>query len=119
MPALCVKTKCGPQKTSRKTKKLLKPLKAKKIEVTQARTNKSKIRKKHFLKLKQVLSPVESPICWLDKSFLRTRLISLVSKDNLATNEQLSLSFSKYIHFKNKCYEGVDPTLDPNAYLRS
>jgi len=86
----------------------------------------SKTRKKCFLKSKikenqkqQVLSPVESPICWPDKSFLRTRPISLVSEDNLATNEQLSLSFSKYIHFTNKCYEGVDPTLDPNAYLRS
>ena len=67
----------------------------------------------------QVLSPVESPICWPDKSILRTRSISLVSEDNLATNEQLSLSFSKYIRFTNKCYEGVDPTLDPNAYLRS
>ena len=65
----------------------------------------------------QVLSPMESPICWTDKSFLRTRPISLVSKDNLATNEQLSLSFSKYIRFTNKCYEGVDPTLDPNAYF--
>ena len=67
----------------------------------------------------QVLSPVESPICWPDKSFLRTRPISLVSEDNLATNEQLSLSFSRYIRFTNKCYEGVDPTLDPNAYLWS
>ena len=67
----------------------------------------------------KVLSPVESPICWPDKSFLRTRPISLVSKDNLATNEQLSFSFSKYIRFTNKCYEGVDPTLDPNAYLGS
>jgi len=26
-------------------------------------------------------SPVESPICWPDKLILRTRLISLVSKD--------------------------------------
>ena len=60
-----------------------------------------------------------SVICWPDKSFLRTRPISLVSEDNLATNEQLSLSFSRYICFTNKCYEGVDPTLDPNAYLWS
>ena len=54
-----------------------------------------------------------------DKSVLRTRPISLVSEDNLATNKQLSLSFSKYIRFTNKCYKGVDPTLDPNAYLQS
>ena len=67
----------------------------------------------------QVLSPAESPIFWPDKSFLRTRPISLVSEDNLATNEQLSFSFSKYIHFTNKFYEGVDPTLYPNAYLHS
>ena len=50
----------------------------------------------------QVLSPVESPICWLDKSILRTRSISLVSENNLATNKQLSLSFSKYVRFTNK-----------------
>ena len=67
----------------------------------------------------KVLSTVESPICWPDKSLLRTRSISLVSEDNLATNEQLSLSFSKYICFAIKCYEGADPTLDPNAYLHS
>ena len=66
---------------------------------------------------KQVLSPAESPICWPDKSFLRTRAISLVSEDNLAKNEQIILSFSKYICFTNKRYEGFDPTLDPNAYL--
>ena len=60
---------------------------------------------------------VEGHSCWPDKSFLWTRSISLVSEDNLATNEQLSLSFSKYIRFTNKFYEGVDPTLDPNAYL--
>ena len=67
----------------------------------------------------QVLSPAELPICWLDKSFLWTRPISLVSEDNLATNEQLSLSFFKYICFTIKFYEGVDPTLYPNAYLHS
>ena len=67
----------------------------------------------------QVLSPAESPICWPNKSISWTRSISLVSEDNIATNEQLSLCFSKYIRFTNKCYEGVDPTLDPNAYLQS
>ena len=33
-------------------------------------------------------SPVESPICWPDKSIFWTRLISLVLEDSLATSRQ-------------------------------
>ena len=46
-------------------------------------------------------------ICWLDKSILQTRPISLVSEDSLATNGQTNLSFSRHMRFISKYYKGV------------
>ena len=45
--------------------------------------------------------------CWSNKSFLRTRPISLVLQDNLATNRQINLSFSRHMQFTNKNYRDV------------
>ena len=42
-------------------------------------------------------SPMESPICWLDKLILQTSLVSLVSKDIYQQAEQENLPFSKHI----------------------
>ena len=53
------------------------------------------------------LSPMESPICWPDKSILQTRPVSLVLEDSLATNRQTNLSFSRHMRFISKYYKGV------------